>query len=221
VVLVAPPVAPIAYYQAGYVNANRTKTSGVDINLKLRHRFEGVGDFNSDFMLTYMNRYDLTVGGTTYRLAGTHGPILVSGDTGNPRTRIRWVNTLARGPWSLTGTINHIGSFNLTDPSFGINDCVAGLGIGAGAGAYANQLGNGIVPEGVSCKVPSFTTLDLSARYDFGSHLSLQFSVLNALNKGAPADWGTYAGSGKPFNPTLHTRGAIGRYFMLRATYMF
>jgi iron complex outermembrane recepter protein len=221
IALVAPLVAPIAYYRIGYVNANRTKTSGVDVDLKLRHRFEGFGNLSSDFMVTYMNRYDLTIDGVTYKLAGTHGPILVSGDTGNPKTRIHWANTFARGLWSVTGTINHVGSFDLTDPSLGINDCVAGLSIGSAAAAHANQLGNGIVPEGVSCKVASFTTMDLSAKYDFNKQLSVQLSVLNALNKGAPVDWGTYAGSGKPFNPTLHARGAIGRYFTVKATYNF
>lgn len=221
IALVVPPVAPIAYYRLGYVNANRTKTSGWDVDLKLNHRFEGLGDFSSDFMVTYMTRYDLTIDGATYKLAGTHGPILVSGDTGNPRTRIRWVNTLARGSWSVTGTISHVGSFDLTDPSLGVTDCVAGLSIGSGAAAYSTQLGNGIVPRGVSCKVASFTTLDLSARYEASKQLSVQLSVLNALNRGAPADWGTYAGSGKPFNPTLHTQGAIGRYFSLNATYTF
>lgn len=221
IALVVPPHAPIAYYQVGYVNANSTKTSGLDIDLHLRHRFEGIGDLSSNFMLTYMNRYDLTIDGVTYKLAGTHGPIVVSGDTGNPKTRIRWVNTLARGPWSVTGTINHVGSYDLTDPSLGVNDCVAGLGIGIAAEAYSNQLGNGVVPDGVSCKVASFTTLDLSARYDFSKQLSMQFSVLNVLNAGAPADWGTYAGNGKPFNPTLHSQGGIGRYFTLKAIYTF
>lgn len=221
IALVVPPVAPIAFYQLGYVNANRTETNGFDVELRYQHRFEGVGDFKSDLMVTYVNKYDLTVDGVTYQIAGTHGLIPVSGDTGSPRTKVRWVTSFGRGPWSLTGTVNYISSFDLTDPSIGVNDCASGLRFGAGASAYFNQIGAGTVPGGVSCRVASFTTLDVSGRYAVSKSLTLQFSVLNALNRNAPLDWGTYAGSGKPFNPSLHSQGAIGRYFNLGATYVF
>ncbi len=223
--LVAPPVAPIAYYQVGYVNANSTKTSGVDLGLQYRHSFEGVGDFRSDLMLSYMNKYDLTVDGVTYHLAGTHGPLVISGDTGSPRTRLQWVNTFARGPWQVTGTLNYISSFDLTDPSFGVNDCAAGLNIGAGATAYQAQLGSTppVIPNGVKCKVDSLTTFDVYGRYEVTKQLSIHASVLNLFNAGAPQDWGTYAGARgvAPWNPSLHTQGAIGRYLSIGATYAF
>lgn len=221
IALVVPPVAPIAYYQLGYVNANRTKTNGFDIGLQYQGRLDGVGDFKSDLMVTYVNKYDLTIDGVTYKIAGTHGLIPVSGDTGSPRTKVRWVNSFSRGPWSWTGTLNYISSFNLTDPSIGVTDCASGLSFGAGASAYINQLGAGVVPDGVSCRVASFTTLDVSGRYAVNKNLSVQLAVLNVLNRSAPLDWGTYAGSGKPFNPSLHSQGAIGRYFNLSATYTF
>jgi iron complex outermembrane receptor protein len=218
---VVPPVAPIAYYQVGYVNATSTRTTGVDLALAWRHRLSGIGTLRSNLALTYMNRYDLTIDGVTYRLAGTHGPILVSADTGSPKMRLRWSNTLERGDWSVTGTLNYIGSFSLTDPSLGVNDCVAGLGFGGAAEGHAEQLGAGVVPPGVSCKVRAFTTFDLSAHWRASPQLGLQFSVLNLFNAGAPADWGTYAGAGRPYNPTLHAQGAIGRSVSLRAVYTF
>ena len=34
--LVVPPVAPIAYLQLGYINANSTTTSGVDLGVQVR-----------------------------------------------------------------------------------------------------------------------------------------------------------------------------------------
>ncbi|MBC7990420.1 MAG: hypothetical protein H7Y19_12675 [Luteimonas sp.] len=103
-----------------------------------------------------------------------------------------WVNTLASGPWSVTGTLNHVGSFDLTDPSLGVNNCVDGLGIGSAAAVHAVQLGNGIVPDALSCRVASLTTPDLFASCTFNRQLSMQWAVLNALNAGAPADRGTY-----------------------------
>jgi iron complex outermembrane recepter protein len=219
--LVAPPSAPIAYFKVGYVNANKTSTSGVDVDLQYRHKFEGVGDLKSDFMVTYMNKYDLTVDGITYRLAGTHGPLVVSGDTGSPKTRIHWANTFSRGPWQITGTINYISAFDLTDPSFGVNTCVDGLAIGAGANAYTAQLNSGQVPNGVKCKVDSFTTFDVAGKYDVTKELTVNASILNLFNKGAPQDWATYGGGTAPYNPSLHAQGAIGRFFSVGLNYKF
>jgi hypothetical protein len=42
-------------------------------------------DLQVDLTVSYIAKYDLTVDGVTYHLAGTHGPFVVSGDTGNPR----------------------------------------------------------------------------------------------------------------------------------------
>ena len=64
----------------------------------------------------------------------SHGPLVVSGATGNPRTRICWANTLSQGAWSVNGAVNDIGAFDLTDPSLGVDDCAARLTIGVGAG---------------------------------------------------------------------------------------
>ena len=219
--LVAPPVAPIAFYKISYVNANRTKTNGVDLDLKFRHRFADAVDYQSDFMVSFTDRYDLTVDGTTYHLAGTHGPLIISGDTGNPKTRIRWTNTASQGPWSVTGTVSYVSSFDLTDPSLGINDCATGLTVGVGASPYASQLANGVVPDGVKCKVDAFTTLDLYGRYEWSKQLSLHASILNVFNASAPQDWGTYGGSGAPYNPAFHVQGAVGRYFTVGATFQF
>jgi iron complex outermembrane receptor protein len=231
--LVTPPVAPIAYFAVGYINANTTKTNGVDLGLQYHHRFEGVGDVKSEFMWSYMNKYDLTIDGTTYKLAGTHGPFFFSGDTGNPKSRIQWANTLTRGPWQITGTINYISGYSVTDPSAiaftgeSQDDCVNALAHAGGtaSSAYSGVLddGKGVVPNGVGCKVKSFTTFDLAGRYDVTKQLSIHASILNLFNKGAPEDWATYGGAlgAVPWNPSLHTAGAIGRYFTLGATYTF
>jgi iron complex outermembrane recepter protein len=219
--LVVPPAAPIAYFQNSFVNANSTKTSGVDLGLQFRHRFEGVGTIKSDLMVSYMNKYDLTIDGVTYQLAGTHGPFLVSGDTGSPKTRVQWANTFSRGPWQLTGTLNYVSSYDLTDPSQGIDDCVTGLSIGRGANAYSGLISAGVVPAGIKCRVDAFTTFDLYGNYDFSKQLSVHASILNVFNAGAPEDWGTYGGGRAPYNPSLHSQGAIGRFFNVGLKYAF
>lgn len=217
--LVAPPVAPIAYYAVGYVNANSTSTSGIDMDVAVRQRFEGIGELKSDLMVTWMAQYDQTIDGVKYHLAGTHGPLIIGGDTGSPRTRIKWANTLSHGPVAVTGTLSYISGYSLTDPSFGINDCLSAVQFaGAGATAYSDATS---VPPGVSCKVGSFTTFDLQGHYDFSKSLTFEASVLNLFNKGAPLDWATYGGGAAPYNPSLHQQGAIGRYATVGASYKF
>ncbi len=228
--LVAPPVAPIAYTTTSYINANTTKTNGVDLGFQVRHRF-GAIEYQSDLTVSYAHKYDLTIDGTTYHLAGTHGPFFYSGDTGNPRTRIQWANTVGQGPWNLTGTLNYISSFNVTDPSAVAftgepqNDCLSALSNAGGAAStdYENLLGDGTVPSQSMCKVHSFITFDMQGRYDITKNVSIHGSILNLFNKKFPADWATYGGAlGQvPYNPSMHEAGAIGRYFTLGGTYTF
>jgi len=227
--LVVPPAAPIAYQQFRYVNANRTRTRGIDLDLHLKHRFEGIGEWRSGLTLSYTDRYDLIIDGVTYRLAGTHGPFTVSGDTGNPRTRLQWSNTLSRDAWQVSANLNYVGPYGVTDPSsIGTTGapqgtCVEALGNSGGhAGdAYASVLATGQLPAALKCRVPSFTTVDLTARYQVTKQLELHGSVQNLFDRGAPADWATYGGAGAPYNPALHLSGAIGRTFNIGATLRF
>ncbi len=216
--LVAPPVAPIAYYSVGYVNANQTSTSGIDADFTARLPLEGVGELKSDLMVTWMAKYDQTIDGTTYHLAGTHGPISVGGDTGSPRTRIKWANTFSRGPVEVTGTLNYLSGYSLLDPSVGITDCLSALQVGSAAVAYENATS---VPPGVRCHVGSFITFDLEGQYDVTKNFTVTASILNLFNQGAPLDWATYGGGNAPYNPSLHEQGAIGRYMTVGASYKF
>jgi iron complex outermembrane receptor protein len=229
--LVTPPVAPIAYTTISYVNANTTKTDGADLGFKFHHNFEGIIDWTSSATWSYTHKYDLEIDGTTYHLAGTHGPTFFTGDTGNPKSRVQWSNTFTHGPASLTATVNYISSFSVLDPSsqaFGegpMSTCLDALSNQGGAAGtdYAGVLGNGVVPGATSCNVNHFTTLDLYGRYDITDNFNVHASVLNATNAKAPLDWGTYGGAlGEvPWNPSLHQAGAVGAFFLLGATYKF
>ena len=88
---------------------------------------------------------------------------------------------------------------------------------------FAGVLEAGQVPNGVGCKVKSFTTFDVAARYEVNKRLSLHGSIRNLFNASAPLDWATYGGAlgAVPWNPSLHSAGAIGRYFTVGLTYQF
>lgn len=224
--LKAPPVGVISYFNNQYINANKTKTSGVDVDLEFRDKFADLGEWRSNLIVSQTLKYDLTAGGKTYHLVGTHGPSIIGGDTGNPKTRIQWINAWTQGPMQWTGTLNYIGGYNITDPSAGMPDCLSALQNSGGAATYAfaNILNgkNPSIPDQGFCNVKSFTTFDLNLRYTFSKNLSFTGTVLNLFNTEFPLDWATYGGAGgRPINPSLHTQGAIGRSFKVGATYTF
>lgn len=230
-VLVAPPAPPIAYRAIGYINANTTETDGLDLGFQYQHDVAGIGHWKSEANWSYTRKYNMTIGGTTYELAGTHGPFLFSGDTGNPKSRVQWSNTFGRKNWSITATLNYISSFNVTDPSSKAlgqgpqATCLDALTNGGGAAStvFAGVLANGEIPAGASCSVGHFTTLDIYGRWDVTEHLNLHASVLNATNTHIPLDWVTYAAPNAwlPYNPSLHEAGAVGTFFNLGVTYTF
>jgi iron complex outermembrane recepter protein len=232
--LAVPPAAPIAYQTTSFINANSTKTDGFDLGYDYRYRFANGWQLRSQATWSFTHKYEIVIDGTTYELAGTHGPTVVSGDTGNPRSRVSWTNTVGKGPWSLTATLNYISAFSVIDPSAVAfigptqpqDTCIEALQNGLGAAvstAYQNLITQGIVPNQSMCSVKHFTTLDLYGRYDVSEHLSLHASATNVFNTKAPLDWATYGGQGGlvPFNPSLHLQGAIGAFFSLGATYNF
>jgi hypothetical protein len=127
---------------------------------------------------SYTRKYDLTIAGTTYHLADTHGPSFFTGDTGNPKSRVQWQNSFARANWEVSATVNYISSFNILDPSsqaFGLgpmNTCLDSLSNQGGAAGidYAGVLANSQVPSATSCNVNHFTTVDLYGRVDVTDH---------------------------------------------------
>ena len=221
--LETPPEAPIAYYSVSYVNANKTETSGIDTDFLAKFQLPGgFGQFKSDLQFTWMAKYDQTIDGVKYHLAGTHGPLVIGGDTGSPRSRIVWANSVSHGDAEVTATMNYISGYSYTDPSFsGGVDCANAIGFGSAATAFSQFTNNDQVPPGIACKVGSFFTFDLAAHYDVTKHINVHASVLNLFNKGAPLDFATYGGGTAPYNPSLHQQGAIGRFVTVGGNYTF
>ena len=68
------------------------------------------------------------------------------------------------------------------------------------------------------CRIASFTSIDLSAKWKVLPKLELSASVQNAFDKIAPLDPLTYGSVG--YNP-MHFGGAVGRYFTVGVRYDF
>jgi iron complex outermembrane recepter protein len=213
----ATPVGLILEESFPYVNASSTKTSGYDVDLQYHWDVGAIGRFTGELTWTHELTYQLIIGGSTFDLAGTHGPSGVSGDTGNPKDRINWRLSWNKGPVTITPSINFISHFSISDPSSGIPDCSTALSYG------------GNFPDGVTaankqfCNVGYFLETDVYGSYQLTTNFQLHASVTNLFNKQPPVDVQTY-GSGSlflPYDAALHQDGAMGRYFLLGFDYDF
>jgi iron complex outermembrane receptor protein len=122
---------------------------------------------------------------------------------GTPDNRINLGLSWDRGPLRLSGVVNHRGKFDNT------------LDKDAGECAFHFANGND-APTG--CKISSFTTLDLTAKYRFTNKAELFATIQNVFDKEPPLDPLTYGAAG--YNP-LDYSGALGRYFQVGMRYTF
>ena len=211
-----PPIGNALYAPYPYENAQYTETTGADIDARVRFNLSNGAKLAVELTESHIFKYEQgTAGGTPVRLEGTHGPSGVSGDTGNPKDRAQLVLTWEQGPLSLTGTTSWISSFSVVDPTTpSIANCKGAINFGSGAFA-------GDVPSQY-CRVPSFTTLDLSGTYKYDKNWTLRASIQNVFDRQPPLDFQTYGGAGSTYyNPALHQAGAVGRFFNVGATYAF
>lgn len=216
-------VGEIIYVPVAYVNANSTLVNGVELTSKYRFDLGDAGSLTADFDWSKTTSYQYTIQGQTFQLAGTHGPGVIGGNTGNPKDRVQANLTWEDGPWQVRTTFNYISSFSLTDPSgsnFGgpsaliadgieVNDCAGGV---ANGGTFLPWFTGGTPTNGKYCRVQQFLDTDLYAAYHFGEHWTLHASVLNVFNEQPPLDLNTYGGGNLPYNPSMHQAGAVGRF---------
>jgi iron complex outermembrane recepter protein len=221
---VVTPVGYPAYTLVPYVNAGVTKTSGYDVDMRGKFDMGDFGSIKAEIQYTYISQYELVYSGTIYDLAGTHGPTGVSGNTGNPRQRAVATLTWDEGPFTSTMTVNYTSAFKLTDPSAGYDTCLQSIQGGSPSG-----IGSAISP-GVTtlpsqwypyCSVSHFTSVNLYAGYQANDHLQVHGSITNLFNSVAPVDLQTYGGGGGQRYTTLDQDGAVGRFFLVGATYKF
>jgi iron complex outermembrane receptor protein len=212
-----PSVGTIAYGTSGYVNSGSTKTSGVEVDLAYKMKLGDAGNVRANLTVNHMISYEIESNGVAYELAGTHGPSVVSGDTGNPKNRAQLTLGWDKGPATVTTTFNWVGGYSALDPSVDVTDCADASGVSGRAYFFGK-------PTPASyCKIPSFLSVDLNMQYKVSKNLSLRASIVNLLDKAPPIDVATYGNANNltSYNASLHQAGAVGRFFSLGATYEF
>ena len=206
-----PLAGPLAACFSGYVNAQSTVTSGLDVQSGYKVRVGGA-QITASAEWTHLFSYDLTgPNGVAYKLAGTHGPSGVSGDTGNPRDRINASIGVDVGRFSAALSGYWVSGFSVIDPSAsgGAQTTCALAWNAATALAFTT-------PSAINqqyCRVKSFTSVNLVTSYKITQRVGLSLTVENLLDQDAPLDASTYGGSFTPVNPALHGDGILGRFF--------
>jgi iron complex outermembrane receptor protein len=207
-----PDLGTIAYYPATPINANSTRTRGMEFDTRYRFALGDYGHLKTEFQYTHAFSYVMNIGGVAYQLAGSHGPAGIGADTANPKDRAQLEVDWEKGKWDVATTLHWISSYDLTDPTGGQFTCADGGTV------------NGIFPSGNTpdrfCKVHSFLETDLSVTYKMDKNWTFHASATNLFNETPPVDVSTY-GSGRPYNLSLHSAGAVGRFINAGLTYKF
>ena len=223
-VTVATPVGYPSYTLIPYVNAGSTKTSGFDVDMKSQFDVGDFGRLKGELNWTYIQQYELIANDTIFDLAGTHGPQSISGDTGNPRQRAVASLTWELGPFSSTISVNYQSAFSIVDPSSGYNTCLQAVQ-GRSPSAYGSAISSGVktLPSAWNsyCSVAHFTSTNLFASYQATDHLQVHGSITNLFDQPPPVDLQTYGGGAELAYTTLDQDGAVGRFFLVGATYKF
>jgi iron complex outermembrane receptor protein len=223
----APAVTPVgypAYTLIPYVNAGSTKTSGYDVDMRNLFDLGEFGHLKAEINYTLIQQYELIANNTIFNLVGTHGPQSISGDTGNPRQRAVASLTWDDGPFTSTLSMNYQSSFSIVDPSSGYPTCLKALQ-GRSPSAYGSAISSSVttLPSQWNqyCAVQHFTSVNWYAAYQASDHLQLHGSITNLFNSQPPVDLQTYGGGAELAYSTLDQDGAVGRFFLVGATYKF
>jgi iron complex outermembrane recepter protein len=221
---VLTPVGYPAYTIVPYVNAGSTKTSGFDVDLRSQWDLGDFGRLRAQLNYTIIQQYELIANDQIFNLVGTHGPQSISGDTGNPRQRAVASLTWEEGPLTSTISVNYQSSFSIVDPSSGYPDCLSALR-GRGPSAYGSAISPAVTSLPAAwnqyCAVQHFTDVNFYAAYQMNDHLQFHGSITNLFNSQPPVDLQTYGGGAELAYSTLDQDGAVGRFFLLGATYKF
>ena len=229
-----------------FQNATSTKTDGIDLELRHRMSLGEAGRLTGQLNWSHTNKFKRTgVDGVEVDYAGTHGPLVQSAGGGSPKNRATLSITWDRGPWAVTGAINYVGSIKLvdhkgettsqnyiTDPDTGLpttnpptpDGTITNANTGVtypdngqyNCGAFDT---NGNVWN--HCRLPSFTTFDLFAKWEPIKNLEINFSIQNLFDRKAPFDAYLAIPYGINYNQTWHQAGAVGRFFTIGAKYSF
>lgn len=210
------PVGPILAAVYPYVNASQLHTSGYDVDFNVNYNAGRIGAFHADLRWTHELTYQLYVDGQSYELAGQDGPDTGTTATGNPKNRATLSVSWDKGPLDLTSTVYYTGPFSIDNTSAGLTNCGAAL-----SGLSGKFLGLAPNTPRSFCSVGHFLYTNFYARYQVTGNVAIHAAVQNAFDAQPPLDVAS-ASSGSlfyPYSAAFSQAGAVGRFWILGATY--
>ncbi|MDQ2822630.1 MAG: TonB-dependent receptor [Pseudomonadota bacterium] len=198
-----PNTGTLLLSNAPYQNSSYTQVKGIDLDVKQRIALGSYGRSVIGLTWTHVASFlRAEKNGTKFQYAGTHGNCDTSNCAGTPKDKISVNATWELDALSVSAIANY--RADMANTYFAGDKC-------------ASQYANGSdAPNG--CRLASFTTIDMSARYKLSEQWQVYASISNLFDKVAPLDPLTYGGLS--YNP-MDASGAIGRYFKIGARAQF
>jgi iron complex outermembrane receptor protein len=192
-----PTLLPrVAFVQAGFINANTLKTSGLDFALDVSVPVTDNIRFSTNAEATYILRLETEFpDGTVERYDGTLGNFNLTAGSGTPKWKGNWTSSVDIGDaWKISGTVNYFDGYDLsaTDQGTDYKDC---------------GLNDGSLP----CRVKSYITFDMNAQAKINDKFTIYATVQNLFDRMPSIDTVTYGAHG--YNPIQGGEGILGRYF--------
>ena len=139
--------------------------SGDDYSFNLDYSADiGPGQLEMDLQWSHLLKFERTSGGSTDDFLGTHGNCDVTNCIGTPKDRVNFGTTWKQGAWSVSGVANYIAKMDNTDKR---------------GGDYQAFYADGTPVK----KISSFTTFDLSGRWNVTDMFELNASVQNVFDR--------------------------------------
>jgi iron complex outermembrane receptor protein len=193
---------------APYTNGPSTKTDGIDLDVRQRFNLGEAGKLTGSLTWTHIMHFKRTLtDGNTYEYSGTDGPTSLSSSSGQPKDKATFQLTWDRGPLSLTGTLNYVSGYKNVEYKDDPNGCLIYYSDGSEA-------------PGPGCKTPSFTTFDLTGKYQVTKALQVYGGITNVFDRIAPYDLSAFYGI-THYNANYNQAGGIGRTYNVGLKYQF
>jgi len=205
--VVGDPGALVAILQP-YQNAARTIVRGVDLDIRQDVPLgSSYGKLTFGANWTHLFQYAVVDNdGNLIEYAGTHGDCNVSNCIGTVQDRATGSVAYTLGGFSVTALANFRASIDNKETKTDT----------ACEHSFMNQTNPTDIPSG--CKIGSFTTIDLNARWQITRNWQVFGTVQNLFDKKPPLDPTTYGAV--HYNP-LDYSGAVGRFFYAGARYTY
>ena len=195
----------IAFVQAQLINANAIHSQGIDIGGTAKFNIapdvsftlSGEGEVLLDLSTTFAD-------GHKEKYNGTLGNFGLTAGSGTPEWHANLTGTLAIGAVSVSGTANYFDGYDLS----AVDQEYDGSG---NAGQFYKDCGQNPNRAVFSCRVPSYTTVDLVTTVKVNDKFSFYVNVLNLLDDYPPIDPVTYGAY--LYNPVQGGTGIYGRQF--------